>query len=149
MDRHRSRFWHRFYRISYWFLARMDPLIRPIWRLGLLGITIRLVVRGRRTGRERALLLGLLTVEGRWYVGHPNGQVAWTRNLAAAGAATVHRPTGDSIRVRAVLLGPGEERDAAILATSSQQPFPGSLLYRAARRHILAEGAYFRLEPMS
>lgn len=39
------------------------------------------------------------------------------------------------------------ERDAVILVTSEQQPFPGNLMYRAARRHILSEGRYFRLEP--
>ena len=41
----------------------------------------------------------------------------------------------------------GVERDAVIFATADQQPFPGNLLYRVARRHILSEGRYFRLDP--
>lgn len=147
--RHRSAFWHAFLRGAYWLLARLDPLIRPFWRIGLLGITVRIHVRGRRSGKPRPILAGLLTVDGRWYVGHPNGRTAWTRNLAAAGEAIIERRPDERVRVRAQRLPDGPERDAAILVTARQQPFPGNLVYRAARRHILAEGDYFRLEPMT
>jgi hypothetical protein len=92
--------------------------------------------------------VGLIEVGGRWYVGHPNGDVGWTRNLAAAGEAVVAWPSGVRHGVRAERLADGDERDAVILATAHQQPFPGNLAYRAARRHILARGAYFRLEPV-
>jgi hypothetical protein len=51
-----------------------------------------------------------------------------------------------SVDVTAIPLPSGPERDEVILATSEQQPFPGNLLYGAARRHILSEGRYFRLE---
>lgn len=127
----------------------MDPVIRPVWRMGWLGITARVHVRGRSTGKPRPILVGLLTVDGRWYVGHPNGATAWTRNLAAADQAQVEPRPGERTAVRPVLLEPGPERDAAILVTALQQPFPGNLMYRAACRHILAEGAYFRLEPIA
>jgi len=92
--------------------------------------------------------VGLIEVGGGWYVGHPNGEVGWTRNLAAAGQAVVAWPSRVSHRVRPERLADGDERDAVILATAHQQPFPGNLVYRAARRHILARGVYFRLEPM-
>jgi hypothetical protein len=51
--------------------------------------------------------------------------------------------------VRAARLPDGNERDAVILATAHQQPFPGNLAYRAARGHILAMGVYFRLDPLA
>jgi len=66
---------------------------------------------------------------------------------AVAGEAVVAWPSGVAHPVRAERLPDGDERDAVILATAHQQPFPGNLLYRAARPHILAVGAYFRLEP--
>jgi hypothetical protein len=122
-------------------------MIRAAWRSGGMGITVDLAVSGRRTGRERRVLVGLITVEGRWYVGHPNGEAAWTRNLASARGATVTWPGMSAVPVRAARLSNGDERDQAILATAAQQPFPGNLVYRAARRHVLAAGVYFRLDP--
>ncbi len=142
-----SRPWSLFWRIGYAWLRLTDPLIRAAWRSGGMGITIDLAVRGRRSGRERRVLVGLIQVDGRWYVGHPNGEAGWTRNLASAGGATVIWPGMSGLPVRAERLADGDERDRAILATAAQQPFPGNLAYRAARRHILATGVYFRLDP--
>ena len=93
------------------------------------------------------MLVGLLRVDGRWYVGHPNGEVGWTANLREAGRATIAPRPESTFDVTATALDPGPERDAVIVATADQQPFPGNLVYRAARRHILSEGRYFRLEP--
>ena len=140
--------WRMAWRVNYRFLRLIDPLIRLMWGSGALGITIDLRVRGRRTGREQAVLLGLLEVAGRRYVGHPNGDAGWVRNLDAAGEARLAFPFGGTRAVRAARLPDSDERDAVILATAHQQPFPGNLLYRAARRHILAAGVYFRLEPI-
>ncbi|RPH35865.1 MAG: hypothetical protein EHM90_03300 [Chloroflexi bacterium] len=142
-----SRAWSLFWRLAYAWLRLTDPLVRAAWRSGGLGITVDLRVRGRRSGRERRVLVGLIQIDGRWYVGHPNGEAAWTRNLAFAGTATVVWPGMAHLQVRADRLGDGEERASVIFATASQQPFPGNLAYRAARRHVLATGVYFRLEP--
>ncbi len=142
-----SRAWSLFWRLGYAWLRLTDPLIRAAWRSGGLGITVDLAVRGRVSGRVRRVLVGLIQVDDRWYVGHPNGEAAWTRNLAVAGRATVAWPAMAPLGVRAERLADGEERDAVIVATAAQQPFPGNLAYRAARRHILAAGVYFRLEP--
>ncbi|HUG94640.1 MAG TPA: hypothetical protein VMK30_00685 [Pleomorphomonadaceae bacterium] len=147
-SRRPSRIWSLLWRLGYAWLRLTDPLIRAAWRAGGMGITVDLRVQGRRTGRPRAVLVGLIEVGGGWYVGHPNGEVGWTRNLAAAGEAVVARPSGVSHGVRAERLADGDERDAVILATAHQQPFPGNLVYRAARRHVLARGVYFGLEPM-
>ena len=132
--------------IVYAVLRVMDPLLRWSWFSVGIGITSRLTVRGRRTGRERSVLVGLISVGDRWYVGHPNGEVNWTANLRSAGRARIALRPETVIEVLAEPLEAGPERDAVILATSEQQPFPGNLMYRAARRHILSEGRYFRLE---
>jgi hypothetical protein len=125
----------------------LDPLLRWAWFSIGLGITSLLTVRGRRSGRQRSVLVGLIRLDGGWYVGHPNGEVAWTANLRRAGVARI-APVPDAwMDVTAQPLGAGPERDAAIMAAGEQQPFPANLLYRAARRHILSEGRYFRLRP--
>jgi deazaflavin-dependent oxidoreductase (nitroreductase family) len=130
----------------YGMLRLLDPILRAWWRMFGIGITAQLTVRGRRTGRDRSVLVGLLNVDGRQYVGHPNGPVDWTHNLAAAGQARVAQLPGVWATLRAVPLSDGPERDAVIAATARQQPFPGNLVYRAAQRHIRAVGVYFRLE---
>jgi deazaflavin-dependent oxidoreductase (nitroreductase family) len=125
----------------------LDPLIRWAWFSVGIGITSNLTVRGRRSGHERSVLVGLLRVQGAWYVGHPNGDVGWTANLRDAGRARIAPRPESSFEVTAVPLADGPERTAVIRATAEQQPFPGNVLYRAARRHILSEGRYFRIEP--
>jgi len=102
-------------------------------------------VRGYRTGRVRRVFVTLLTVDGAWYVGHPNGEAAWTRNLAVAGSAHIVFADGTSHRVTAVRLYGGPERDAVIRATWSQQPFPADAVYALARRHVRRVGIYHRL----
>jgi len=102
-------------------------------------------VAGRATGRQRTFLLGLLRADGAWYLGHPNGGTAWTRNLESAPEAQLVLRWPNAFPVVAHRLPPGEERTRAILATH-QHIFPGTILYRLARRHILAVGVYFRIE---
>jgi len=105
------------------------------------------LIVGRRTGRQRRLLLGLFEVDGVWYAGHPNGTSAWVRNLEAAGECTVIRRNGVPIRVAAVEVPRGSERDAVILA-AGRQPAPAGPIYRGGRRHIVRVGRYFRLTPI-
>jgi hypothetical protein len=130
----------------YSLLRLLDPILRAWWRAFGIGITAELAVRGRRSGRQRSVLVGLLNVDGHQYVGHPNGQVEWTRNLTAASEARITQLPGISAILRAVPLLDGPERDAVIAATARQQPFLGNLVYRAAQRHIKAVGVYFRLQ---
>ena len=147
MSPRRSVAWFVALRVQYAILRLLDPLIRWAWFSVGIGITSRLTVRGRRTGRQRSVLVGLLRVDGAWYVGHPNGEVGWTANLREARRGSIAPRPESSFEVTAVPLEPGPERDAVIVATAEQQPFPGNLVYRAARRHILSEGRYFRLDP--
>ena len=139
--------WNLAFRAAYALIRVLDPLFRWTWFSVGIGITSKLTVRGRRTGRDRSVLVGLLRVGDHWYVGHPNGEVAWTANLRGAGWARIAPRPETVLEVAAVPLGSGPERDAVIRATSEQQPFPANVLYRCARRHILSEGRYFRLEP--
>ncbi|HEY6057098.1 MAG TPA: nitroreductase/quinone reductase family protein [Candidatus Limnocylindrales bacterium] len=142
----RSAAWRTYLRTQYRLLRLVDPLLRSWVHAVGLGNTVELVTAGRRTGRRRSVLVGLLNVDGAWYVGHPNGPAQWTRNLAAAGHGEVRVRRRRAVAVRAERLPPGHEREAAILATFSQHPFPGNAIYWLARRHIQAVGDYFRLE---
>lgn len=139
--------WAIAFAIFYRLVRLLDRLIRAWWRRFGLADTVELVVVGRRTGRPRSVLVGLLVVDGRSYVGHPSGDAAWTRNLRAAGRAVVADRHGRTTPVRATLLALGAERSAAIAATWRQHPLPARPVYWAARSHILRWGVYFRLEP--
>ena len=141
-----SRFWSITLRIVYWVITRMQPLLRPWVERVEFGNVVELIVAGRRTGRRRVVLLGLLQVDRRWYLGHPNGPVNWTRNLDAAGGATLVLLRLPPIEIRAELLPPGEERRRVIAETWHQHVFPGNVLYWLARRHNLAVGRYYRIE---
>jgi hypothetical protein len=140
-----SPFWHRWFPIQYGIIKLLDPLVRPFWRAFGLGNVVELRVPGRRTGRTRSVLLGLLRNDDRWFLGHPNGDVAWTRNLEAAGGGELTFHGRPPLRIRGTRLPPGELRDRAI-ASTGQHVFPGNLVYRIARRHIRADGAYFVVE---
>jgi hypothetical protein len=131
-------------------LRLMTPLVRSALALGLPGLdgVVELTVPGRRTGHPRTTPITILRVEDRWYVGHPNGECGWTRNAAAVGEIRIDPPGARGDRFRVVRLAPGDERDAVIRSTWTQQPFPGRLVYRAARRHVAAVGVYHRLEPI-
>ena len=141
-----SAFWRRALPAMYALIKVFDPVIRPWWRsIGLgLGDIVELRVVGRRSGRYRRVLLTLLHDRGQWILGHPNGDVAWTLNLAAAETADLAFRRRAPIPIRARRLT-GDGHDAAIAATD-QQPFPGSLVYRLARPHIRAVGVYFAID---
>lgn len=143
-----STAWRLTFRAAYRFLRLIDPLLRIVWRANLpgLGSTVDLVVPGRRTGRERGTLLTLLSIDGAWYVGHPNGPSAWTRNLEAAGMGRLRTADGSATDVEATRLVEPAERSRVISLTPALQPFPGNIMYALAQRHIQAVGVYFRLE---
>lgn len=128
-------------------VARLQPIVRPwVERVGL-GNVVELVVAGRRTGRRHVVLLGLLQVDGERYLGHPNGQANWTRNLDAAASATLVSTHQPPVEIHADLVPPGEERNRVVVATWSQHVFPGNVIYWLARRHIFAVGRYYRIRP--
>lgn len=130
------------------FLFRHTPtlLTRALRRLGV-GSVEELVVTGRRSGRERRVLVTATTRGGHWYVGHPYGSGAgWVRNVLAADVVTLRTLDAGPIRLRPVVLESGEERDRAVEDSIACQPFPMSILYRRAGKQIHDAGTYFRLE---
>jgi hypothetical protein len=143
-----SAFWRRSLPIMYRVIRFLDGWIRVGWRGGALANVVELRVAGRRSGRLRRVLLTLLEDGDRWFLGHPNGDVAWTCNLEAAGTADVVHRGGAALTISARRLEPGELRDRAILATN-QHPFPANIVYRLARAHVRAVGVYFAIEPAS
>lgn len=145
-----SRFWRLALPLMYGFLRFMDPMIRGSWQASGVGLgnIVELRVAGRRTGAYRKVLVTLLADGPQWFLGHPNGDVSWTRNLEAAGTADIAFRRSPPLTVRATRLPSGELRDRAI-GTTGQHPFPGNLVYRLARRHIRAVGVFFAIEPVS
>jgi hypothetical protein len=140
-----SEAWSRYLRAQYRVISLLAPLVRVWWQGRGLGNVVELRVVGRRTGLPRAVLLGLLRDGDDWFLGHPNGDVAWTLNLEAAGRGELSLRWPGSVAIRVTKLDPGPERDRAILATS-QHVFPGNVVYRLARSHIRAVGAYFSVQ---
>jgi hypothetical protein len=140
--------WRLIWRAGYRLVRLLDPLIRRAWRAGSSSLrrVVELDLVGRRTGSPRPLIVTSLTVNGALYVGHPNGDVGWTRNVESAGLVRVVSANGSERQMRAIRLRPGPERESVIRATWSQQPFPANLLYSAARGHVRRVGVYFRLE---
>ena len=134
----------------YAFIGFMDPMIRSSWLASGVGLrnVVELRVAGRRSGAYRRVLLTLLQDGDQWFLGHPNGDVSWTRNLAAAETADLSFRGRPSMTIRARRLPAGETRDRAIRSTG-QHPFPGNLVYRLARRHIRAVGVFFAIDPVS
>lgn len=143
-----SRIWRRGFRLLYRILGRLDPLIRAVLGRAGIGNVVEFRVRSRASGRTRSLMLGILRTPAGLYLGHPNGPAVWTRDLDAAGGGQVILHGLPPLDIQAVLLRPGPERTAVIGATN-QHPFPGNLVYRLARSHVLAVGRYYRLEPIS
>lgn len=140
-----SSFWRAVFRLQYRLLAWFDRPIRGLWRRQGIGNVLEFVV-ARRDGRgERRRLLGLLHADGANYLGHPSGDVGWTRDLEAAGVGKLRYHNGVEWPFRAARLEPGPERDAAIKATW-QHPFPGNVVYRLGRSHVRKTGVFFRLE---
>jgi len=141
-----SRFWEAFFPRFYRSIRLTEPLLRRWLRDRTIGDTVGVTVIGRHSGVPRTVLLGLLLVDGCRYVGHPASGCAWTRNLDAAGTATLTEPGRPPVDVRATHLLDGPEREAVIRATFRQHPFPGNVIYWLARRHIRAVGRFYRLE---
>lgn len=147
----RSAAWSVTFRGMYRLVRLADPMIRSSIANGAPGLdgVVELRYTGRRTGVERRILVTLLRVGDAWYIGHPNGETNWIRNVAAAGFVDVDPPAAHGSRFALRLLPPGPERDAVIRSTWTQQPFPANLVYRAAKRHVAAVGVYHRLEPIA
>lgn len=88
-----------------------NPLTSRLMRLGLpMGPNVLLTVRGRTSGLPRTVPVAVTEIDGRRYVIGAYGDVDWTRNLRAAGAATI-RLDGRDVAVHANELDPAAARE--------------------------------------
>lgn len=126
-----SPLWSRAFRVFYWVIGRLDPIIRPVSNRVPIGNLAEVTVTGWRSGRRRVVLLGLLRVDGVWYLGHPNGPTDWTRNLDAAAGA------GATIRIH----GRGA-------SSHPRGPPPRGRRARAGHREHVAPAALSRVDPV-
>lgn len=69
----------------------LNPITTTLMRLGVRPDPrmALLTIRGRRTGRDRTVPMGVFDRDGRKYLVAAFGEVNWVRNLRAAGAATI------------------------------------------------------------
>jgi deazaflavin-dependent oxidoreductase (nitroreductase family) len=67
-----------------------NVVIRWLAELGIsIAGTRALQVRGRTTGKRRAVVVNVLTVDGVDYLVSPRGNTQWARNIRAAGEVEV------------------------------------------------------------
>ena len=65
-------------------------MIRWLAELGIsIAGTQALRVRGRKSGKQRGVVINLLTVDGVDYVVSPRGNTQWARNVRAAGVVEI------------------------------------------------------------
>ena len=69
----------------------LNPITTTLMRLGVRPDPrmALLTIRGRKTGRERTVPMGVFDRDGRKYIVAAFGEVNWVLNLRAAGAATI------------------------------------------------------------
>src|SRR5438034_11760419 len=81
----------RTYHLGPWRRLR-NKLVKSLLRVGLgPRHTYMLTVHGRRTGRPCTTPVTLVEEGGQRWLVAPYGEVAWVRNLRAAGKATISR----------------------------------------------------------
>ena len=144
--------WRIAWRAGYAIARHWGRPMRALVALGVptfAGHIVELALVGRRTGRPRHVLVTLIRLDGRWYVGHPNGPASWLANLGAADSVKLTVLGQRPVQVRSIPLEIGTERTAVIRETARQQPILARTMYRAAQHHILRAGVYHRLEPIS
>jgi len=124
-------------------LALLRRVAGPIWLRA--GLTVMLVVPGRRTGRPVQVTLYPIEVDGTSYLLSQYGVSEWVRNLRAAGRGELRRK-GRSQAFTAVEVGDAE-RDRVYAAFQAKVP-------RGARRDsdqlpAAADHPVFRVDPIS
>lgn len=87
-----------------------NPLANALLRHGLpMGPNTLVTIRGRTTGIPRSMPLAIMEMDGRRWIIGAYGEVNWTRNLRAAGAAEI-QVHGETLPVTATEL----DQEAAV-----------------------------------
>jgi deazaflavin-dependent oxidoreductase (nitroreductase family) len=93
-----------------WLVRAPNRLVRTLLAKGVpMGPNVSMTVVGRSSGTPRTFPVAISPIEGRHYVIGAYGDVNWTRNLRAAGEATIHQK-GRELHVTAHELSPDEAR---------------------------------------
>ena len=109
----------------------LNPITSTLMRLGVRPDPrmALMTIRGRKTGRDRTVPMGVFDRNGRKYIVAAFGEVNWVLNLSAAGAATItqgnHRATYAAEQVQ------GEEAALVLrdcLAAYLPSPLAGPML---------------------
>ncbi|MGH7912218.1 MAG: nitroreductase family deazaflavin-dependent oxidoreductase [Candidatus Dormibacteraceae bacterium] len=111
-------------------LRLFNPLVHGLISAGLPtgAPNVLLTMRGRRSGKLRAVPVGMLELGGRSFVQASYGETGWVANLRADGEAAVTHPGGRCVPVQAIELSP--EAGGAVLQRALQ-PFRRSRVIRA------------------
>ena len=111
-------------------LRMFNPLVSRLISVGLPtgAPNVLLTMRGRRSGRIRAVPLGMLKLGGRSFVQSSYGEIGWVATLRADGAAAVIHPGGRRQPVQAIELSPEE---GGVVLRSALQRFRRSRVVRA------------------
>jgi len=120
----------RFNRVAGRVLRLFNPLARWMISAGIPtgAPNVLLTVRGWRSGKPRTVPLGLLELDGTWYVQACYGETGWVANLREAGEATVTQAGGKRVAVEAIELSP--EASGRVLQRALE-PFGRSRVFRA------------------
>jgi deazaflavin-dependent oxidoreductase (nitroreductase family) len=91
-----------------WFVRAPNRLVRWLLIKGVpMGPNVSMTVVGRTSGTPRTFPVAISPIDGRQFVIGAYGDVNWTRNLRAAGQATI-RQGGLDVRMTAHELTPDE-----------------------------------------
>jgi deazaflavin-dependent oxidoreductase (nitroreductase family) len=112
------------------FLRLVNPLTRWLISAGLPtgAPNVLLTMRGRTSGKLRTVPLGMLDLDGRWFVQTSYGETGWVANLRVDGEATITQPGGRRVPVHAIELPPEE---AGAVLRRALQGFRRSRVLRA------------------
>lgn len=89
------------------FVHAFNGIGRRLVSAGFLGPNVLLTVRGRKSGLPRSTPVALVDIRGRRWILGTFGEVAWVKNLRAAGQATITRKRRQQL-VAATELSPTE-----------------------------------------
>jgi deazaflavin-dependent oxidoreductase (nitroreductase family) len=92
------------------FLRLINPLVRRLIASGLPtgAPNVLLTVRGRRSGIERTIPVGMVELDGRRFIQASYGESGWVQNLRAASGRATLVDRGRQMPVQAVELAPQE-----------------------------------------
>ena len=132
-------------------LRGFNPLARRFISAGIPtgAPNVLLTVRGRRSGELRTVPVGLIEIDGRWFVQASYGEAGWVGNLRAGGEATVSGRGRSNVPVQAIELPPEE---AGAMLRHALEPYRQwrilrPLLGPQARPPFMIQRAYrFRID---